>query len=286
MSTGEGASNRIAVAWLLTDMALISAMSALVKIEGATYPAVQLVFIRSLIGLVTILPLALCYRREILGTRRLGRHLFRVGCNAMALTSNFIALTALPLAFVTAVGFTRPFVVMIFAVLLLGETVKAIRWIGTAVGFIGVLIMVAPGSVVMNAGLIALFASILFGSLASVQIRALKDENTGVLMVFYSVGLSVVTALPAGLSWKPVASADWPTLLAIGILAQIGQYCYLRAYQSAPANFLAPLSYLSLVFATATGYFIFDEIPQWSTILGVAIILVSLHLTNRLERRL
>jgi len=286
VSAGEGASNRIAVAWLLTDMALVSAMSALVKIEGATYPAIQIVFIRSLIGLVTVLPLALRYWREIAGTRRLGRHLFRVGCNAMALTGNFLALTALPLAFVTAVGFTRPFVVMIFAVLLLGEKVRSIRWIGTAVGFLGVLIMVTPGSVAMNAGLIALFASILFGSLASVQIRALKDENTAILMVFYSVGLSVVTALPAALSWQPVASADWPTLLAIGGLAQIGQYCYLRAYQSAPANFLAPLSYLSLVFATATGYFLFGEVPKWSTIIGVAIILASLHLTNRLERRI
>lgn len=266
-------------------MVLISAMTALVKLEGATYPAIQIVFIRSLIGLVSVLPLAWRFRRDIAGTRRAGRHIFRVACNAIALTSNFLSLTLLPLALVSAIGFTRPFVVMIFAVILLGEEVRAVRWIGTAIGFLGVLVIVAPGSVSWSIGLVAAFSSVLFGSLAAVQIRALKDENTAVLMVFYSVGLSIVTAIPAAFYWQPVAVADWPILLAIGVLAQLGQYCYLRAYQLAPANFLAPLSYLTLVFATATGYLFFGEVPAWTTVLGVAIILLALHMTNLLMSR-
>lgn len=284
MSAENQATNRIAAAWLLTDMILVSAMTALVKLEGATYPAIQIVFIRSLIGLVSVLPLAWRFRKEVFGTRRAGRHAFRVACNAIALTSNFLSLTLLPLALVSAISFTRPFVVMIFAVILLGEKVRAVRWVGTAIGFLGVLVILAPGSVSWNIGLLAAFSSVVFGSLASVQIRALKDENTAVLMVFYSVGLSVVTAIPAVLYWQSVALADWSILLAIGVLAQLGQYCYLRAYQMAPANFLAPLSYLTLVFATATGYLFFNEVPAGTTVLGVAIILLALHMTNLLSR--
>nr|WP_309086497.1 DMT family transporter [Chelativorans sp.] len=285
MSTGDRAANRIAAAWLLTDMTLVSAMSALVKIEGATYPAIQIVFIRSLIGFVTVLPLAWRYWPEIVGTRRLGCHLLRVACHAAALSGNFIALTMLPLALVTAIGFTRPLVVMVLAVLLLAERIGAIRWIGTAAGFAGVLVMVTPGSAPLNLGLVACFCSVFFGALSIIQIRALKDENTAVLMVFYSVGVTALIAVPATAVWQPVAPADWPTLLAIGVLAQLGQFCYLRAYQSAPANFLAPLGYLSLIFATATGYFIFAEVPGWTTLLGVAIILGALQMTNYFERR-
>src|SRR5690606_34058083 len=128
-------------------------------------------------------------------------------------------------------------------------------------------------------------SSVLFGSLATVQTRALKDEDTTVLMVFYTVGLSVFTAVPAAFVWQPVALADWPTLLAIGVLAQVGQYCYLRAYQSADANVLAPLGYLSIVFATAAGYFFFGEVPGWTTLFGAAIVVSALRMPSLLERR-
>jgi len=272
------------MAWLLGDTLLVTAMTVLVKIEGANYPAIQLVFIRSLIGLVSVLPLAIRHRAEILATKRVGRHMVRVGCNTVALTSNFAALTALPLALVNAIGFMRPLVVLVFAVLLLAERVGPVRWIGTAIGFLGVLIMVAPGEVPLSLGLLAAFGSVVFGSLAVVQTRALKGENTTVLMVFYTVGLTVFTGVPAILAWQPVAWGDWPTLIAIGVLAQLGQYCFLRAYQSTPASILAPLGYLSIVLATLTGLVVFGEVPQWTTLLGVIVIIVALQLTNMFDR--
>src|SRR5690606_13426042 len=205
------------------------------KLEGATYPAIQIVFIRSLIGLVSVLPLAWRFRKEVFGTRRAGRHAFRVACNAIALTSNFLSLTLLPLALVSAISFTRPFVVMLFAVILLGENVRAVRWAGTAIGFLGVLVIVAPGSVSWNIGPLAARSAGVFGSLAAVRVRALQGGNTAVLRVFSSVGLSGVPASPAGLHGRSVALADWSALLAIGVLAQVAQYSYLRAYQMAPA---------------------------------------------------
>lgn len=284
MAASERSDDRAGMAWLMGDMLLVTMMTVLVKIEGASYPAIQLVFIRSLIGLVSVLPLAWRHRAEIAGTKRVGGHLVRVSCNTLALSCNFAALTALPLALANAIGFMRPLVVLVFAVFMLGERVGPIRWIGTIIGFFGVLVMVAPGNVPLNLGLAAAFGSVLFGSLAVVQTRSLRDENTTVLMVFYTVGLTLLTAIPAAFVWEPVALGDWPTLLAIGVLAQVGQYCFLRAYQSTPANVLAPLGYLSIVFAALTGYFFFDEVPGWTTLLGVIVILVALQLTNLFDR--
>lgn len=276
-------SYRSGIAWLLADTTLVTAMTVLVKFEGQTYPAIQLVFIRSLIGLLSILPLAWRKRQAVMETKRPLRHVFRVACNTIALTCNFYALTVLPLALVNAIGFMRPLVMLLLAAWLLAEKIGMVRWIGTAIGFVGIIIILGPGEVSLSWGLAAALATVLFGSLAVIQIRAMASEDTAVLMVFYTVGLSVLTAVPAAFVWQEVALGDWPTLLAIGILAQVGQYCFLRAYQSTPAAILAPLGYLSIVFAAVAGFFFFDEIPGWTTLLGVIVILVALQLTNVLE---
>jgi len=283
LSVAPETANRAGIAWLLADMVFITAMTALVKLAGADYPAIQLVFIRSLIGLAAITPMIWRYRAEVLSTRRAGRHSFRVFCNSLALTCNFAALAALPLALVNAIGFLRPLVVMILAVLFLSEKVSVMRWIGAGIGFAGVLIIVSPGDIPWTWGLAAAFGSVIFGSMAAIQTRALKDENTTVMMVFYTVGLSLLTLFPAVLAWQPVQIGDWPLLFGIGLLAQLGQYCFLRAYQSTPANMLAPLGYLSIVLATATGFFVFDEIPGWTTYLGVIVIFAGLQLSRHFK---
>ncbi|WP_108397738.1 DMT family transporter [Devosia submarina] len=273
------------IAWLLSDMVLVTIMTVLVKLGGASYPAVQMVFIRSLIGLVSVLPLAWRHRRALRQTRHWGRHGFRVLCNTIALNANFAALTALPLALVNAIGFMRPLVVLALATWMLGERSGPWRWIGACIGFAGVLVMVGPSEISWNLGLLAALTMVVFGSLATVQTRALAGENTTVLMVFYTVGLTLFTAIPALLAWQPVSVGDWPLLLAIGVLAQMGQYCYLRAYQSSPANMLAPFSYLSIVLASLAGFIVFGEVPGVTTFAGIAIIIGALVLTGRLDRR-
>jgi drug/metabolite transporter (DMT)-like permease len=275
----------LGVAWLFTDMLLVTIMTVLVKMSGASYPSVQIVFIRSLIGLVSVLPLAWKHRAALRNTKRWGRHSFRVLCNTLALNFNFAALTALPLALVNAIGFTRPLVTLALASWLLHERSGPWRWIGTGIGFFGVLIMIGPNQVEWNLGLLAAFGTVLFGSLSTVQTRALAGENTTTLMVFYTVGLTVFTSVPAIALWQPVLASDWPMLIAIGVLAQIGQYCFLRAYQSSPANLLAPFHYFSIIAATAAGFLAFGEVPTAATLVGITVILTGLYITNRLDSR-
>ncbi|MCC2613171.1 DMT family transporter [Rhizobium petrolearium] len=267
-------------------MTLVSGgMTALVKAQGATYPAFQLVFIRAMIGLLFILPLIWHHREEMVRIKHPWRNILRISCNAIALTSNFLAITMLPLATVNAVGFSRPLITMAMAVALLGETVSRIRWLGAAVAFGGVLIVMAPGTESFDIEVLVVLISVVFGSLAIIQTRALKDENTTVMMVFYTVGLAVITAVPAIFTWQPVARFDWLPLLGIGFLAQLGQYCFLRAYRIADASVLAPVGYLSIVFVTVVGYVFFGEVPEVRVVAGVVIILASLQGAAWLEQR-
>lgn len=282
----QAANARIAVGWLLIDMTLVSGgMTALVKAQGATYPAFQLVFIRAMIGLLFILPLIWHHRTEMTRIRHPWRNIVRISCNAVALTSNFLAITLLPLTTVNAVGFSRPLVTMAMAVIMLNERVSRIRWVGAGVAFIGVLFIVAPGTSGFDVNILVVLVTVVFGSLAIIQTRALRDENTTVMMVFYTVGLAVITAVPAIVTWQPVLPLDWLPLLGIGLLAQLGQYCFLRAYRMADASILAPVGYLSIVFVTAVGYVFFDEVPQWRVVIGVIMIIASLQGAALLERR-
>ncbi|WP_322895378.1 MULTISPECIES: DMT family transporter [unclassified Yoonia] len=281
---------RDGVLWLLSDMTLVTGMTVLVKFTGANFAAIQIVFLRAAVGLVLILPLVWTRRADLWAMHAPWRNAFRVGCNAIALSANFIALTALPLAMVNAIGYVRPIITMLLAVALLRETISLVRWIGSAGIVCGVAIAVVPdlrgslgGSIAMT-GLVAAVASVLFGSLAVVQTRALRRESPTVMMLFYTLGLTVLTAGPAILLWQPVNASDWPALIAIGVLGQAGQYCFLRAYRAQEAAVLAPISYGSILFATVAGWVFFAERPSAHLIGGAAIILLCLFWIWRRDR--
>ena len=270
--------------WLLLDMALVTVMQAIVKAEGETYPAIQLVFLRSLVGFVSVAPLVWRHRAKLTNLSNIRGHLTRVGFNSIALTLNFAAFAALPLALVTAIGFIRPLALLVMASILLGENVSRIRYLFTVLGFIGVIIMVRPDAISWNMGLIAAFGSVFFGSLAVVQTRRLAGENTVVLMLFYTVGLTLLTSIPAALVWVPIPYSEAPSIILVGVLAQLGQYCWLQAYQKQEARLLAPLGYLSIIFSGLAGWFFFGEIPSLSLCLGAAIVVLTTLSATPVER--
>lgn len=268
-------------------MTLVTGVTVLVKLEGQSRPVAQMVFLRALIGLALITPLVWRHRRDFARMRAPWRNAGRVSCNAVALGMNFTALTLLPLPVVTGISFTRPLVAMGLAALLLCETVRRQHWIGAAVALAGVLLMIAPdgaGGELPLAGVAAALASVLFGAMATIQTRALRDESFVVMMLFYTLGLALLSAPLAALDWAPVGHADVLPLLGIGILAQAGQFCFLRAYGLGEASRLAPLGYLSILLATAAGWLVFGDRPGPSLALGGVVVILGMLIVQRTDR--
>lgn len=265
-------------------MVLVTTMQAIVKAEGETYPAVQLVFLRSLVGFISVAPLVWRHRAKLTNLSNIRGHLARIGFNSIALTFNFAAFAALPLALVTAIGFTRPLVLLAMAALMLGESVSRVRYVLAALGFAGVVIMVRPDAIPWNLGLVAAFGSVFFGSLAVVQTRRLAGENTVVLMLFYTVGLTILTSIPAAIVWRPIPWTEAPNIILVGVLAQLGQYCWLQAYQKQEARLLAPIGYLSIIFSGFAGWLYFGEVPSLSLCLGAAIVVLTTVVAGPAER--
>lgn len=258
--------------WLLADMALNIWALTIVKVLGLDYAAVQLVFLRASIGLTLMIPWALHQRACFLDVDRLPLHALRVVFSALALTTSFFAISRLPFALVTAIGFTRPIVMMVMAALILHELIPRQRWIAVGIGFVGVLVAVEPANLQFDWSLPAMFLTVIFGTSAIIVTRRLSSVPRVVMMTFYTIGLALLTAPWALFVWAPINSNHLLPLLAIGAFAQCAQFCFLIAHQRAQAGFLAILGYLSLPMTAGIGYLIFDEIPTWSFAAGAALI--------------
>ena len=227
---------------------------SIVMALGLGYPAFQLVFLRAGVGFLLMLPWTIRYRAAFIGLSDLRLHMLRVAFSATALTASFFAISRLPLALFTAVGFTRPILTMIAAAWLLREVINRDRWIAAGVGLVGVVIAVEPSQLSGGWGLAAQALVVVAATGAVITTRNLVAAPTVVMMTFYTAGLALIAAPFAALSWEPVPSGQWPVLLAIGVFAQSAQFCFLRAHRFGQAGFLAVLSYASLVFSTSVGY--------------------------------
>ena len=269
-------------AWLIADMALNIWALSIVKALGLGYPAAQIVFLRAATGLVILAPWILAERRRFRETDRWRLHLIRVGLSVITLTASFFAIARLPLALFSAIGFTRPLVLMLMAALLLGERISKGRWAAAACGLLGVIIATAPGSVAWSPGLPAMALVVFTGTGAIIATRALKGTPAIVMMTFYTGGLALVTGPVALAAWESIVPEHRLPLLAIGVFAQAAQYCFLRAHWLGEASVLGPMGYLSLIFSTAVGFFVFAEIPSLGMALGAAIILLSTAALARL----
>src|SRR5690242_5132982 len=107
--------NRQGAAFAFADMVLVVIAMGVIKQAGATFPAIQLVFFRAIVGLLLIAPLIWRYRSDVFNSRQMKGHIGRVLCSTVSLSCNYAATAALPLTLVTVIGFTRPFVILGFA---------------------------------------------------------------------------------------------------------------------------------------------------------------------------
>lgn len=275
------AENLRGAAWLIADMSLNIWALGIVKAMGAEYPAVQLVFLRALVGLVLLIPWVIRDRYAFTTIDLWGLHLLRVGLSTLTLTTSFFAISRIPFALFTAINFTRPILLMVLAALLLGERIGRLRWIAALLGLCGAVIAVGPGTVVLNWGLAALCLTVILGTFAVICTRKLKGTPPVVMMVFYTAGLAILTAPVALTNWQPVPSDHWPFLLAVGVFAQLAQICFLKAHWLGDAGVLGPVSYVSIILSGTAGYLFFAEMPGINMALGAVIIVVAGILISR-----
>jgi drug/metabolite transporter (DMT)-like permease len=275
------------ILWLSLGTILFAATDVVVKTLGQTLHPFELALFRYVIGFAMLAPVFLHMGWARIKTQRIGLHLTRLLIACTAQIGIFVSVIHLKLADATAIMFSKPLFTTIIAVILLSEIVRAQRWAATAIGFVGVIIMVRPGAATMDPiALIAVGAALTLAA-ANVIIRIMsKTEPPNRILFYYHVGGIVIFLGPAIWVWQMPVGIEWVLLCLIGFLTTLGMICYVRAFSAGEANAVGPIEYVRLIYAGLFGYFLFSEIPDFWTVLGgVIIVASSLYIAKDEARR-
>jgi drug/metabolite transporter (DMT)-like permease len=277
----------IGIALMLSAMLILPIQDGLAKHLSENLPVPLVVWARHLIHLLLMLPLLLWrFPRAALVLRRPWVQLLR-GVTMLASGLLFFgAVAQLPLVDTLSLFFVSPLVVTLLAPLLLGERVGWVRRVAVAVGFVGVLIVLRPGSVVWGPYALMALGSGVMHALYLIVTRKLAGTAPPLVTIAYgatfaSLALSV-WVIPR---WVPPTSDQWWLLLALGLFASVGHYLVVKAFDYAPAATLAPLGYAEIVGATVVGLLVFGDLPDGLTWIGVAVIIGSGVVVSLREQR-
>lgn len=264
-----------------------SLMVALIKFAGERLPVSQILFIRQAGMVIMLVPALSTHFPDVLRTRRPGLQMLRIVGALVAMLFGFTAIINMPLADAVALGFAKSFFITIFAVFVLKETVGLHRWSAVAVGFIGVLIMLQPGSAGFSVfGLYAVIGAASAGAVM-VMIRLLsRTEPANTILAFQALGVGIVMAVPAIYQWVTPTTHEWVLLALIGIVSFYAQKANIYAFKYGEASLLASLDYVRLIYATALGWLLFEQLPGMGTWVGAGIIVIaSIYTVHREARR-
>jgi len=268
-----------------------------IKYLSGDYALHQVILTRAFIGLGFLFLLITVNRARNgqgfgqLLTRRPKDHLIRVGFVMVSNVSYFLGLAALPLADAVAVAYVSPLLVTLLSVVVLEEKVGPRRWAAVAVGMVGVIIMLRPGSgVIQPAALLVLVSAFCYAS-SHMMTRRMRDTESAIALSFYvqigfvtvstSMGLLVGDghlAQDDGLLaflfrpwiWPPLA--DWPAFIGAGLAVAIGGLMVSQAYRTCEAGLIAPFEYIGMPMAILWGIVIFGTWPDATGWLGIALI--------------
>jgi drug/metabolite transporter (DMT)-like permease len=265
---------------------LFVAVTVLVRYLGSDLPAVEAAFIRYLVGVGLLLPAIWRMRGRLLGNASLGLYVYRGAIHGVAVMLWFFAMARIPLAEVTAIGFSTPVFTALGAILIFREQVRARRVIAIAAGFIGTLIILRPGFHSIEAGSLAqLIAAFFFAGSFLLAKRMTQSESPGDILVMLSIFCTLALMPGAIYYWREPTLSEIGWLALVAVFATAGHYAITRAIAAAPLTVTQPLSFLQLIWAIAFGYWLFDEVPDtWVIAGGLVIVAAVSYLAHREAR--
>ncbi|MDY0874515.1 DMT family transporter [Dongia rigui] len=293
---------------LVVGAAVFSLQDVVIKLmSGGGYPLSEVLTVR---GLVACVPLAFLLHfggggLTAVFSPRWKVLSFRAALLLVSYTTYYLAIANLPLAVAVALFFAAPLFIVLLSGPMLGEKVRGAQVAAVIVGFLGVLVIcfgpsvmggdgAAVDSLMKPASLLAL-ASPLFYGLASVMARQLADSESGAVMASYQnlvfLAGAVVTALITNLGgdlsagfedksltfllrpWVMPGMTDFLMIASTGLIGATGSFLLTQAYRLAEANIVTPFEYVSILFGTLFGWWLWNEVPSATTLGGIALII-------------
>lgn len=284
------------IALRLLAMGSLSLMYAVVKlIDAAGVHIVESLFWRQ----VVILPLLIAWALTQGGlsmfyTHRIGIHARRAMMGLTGMVFNFGGMIYLPMAEATTISLSVPIFAVIFAAVFLHEPTGRARWSAVIAGFIGVLIVLNPTSMLAGGfhgdhgiGTLIALGGAIMTALVTIQVRDLGRTESATAIVFW---FSLITLVPLAIALPFVATSHsigtWALLIGLGLLGAVAQLSLTGALRLAPVAVVTPMDYSSLLWSMACGWWLFGTLPADTTWIGAPLIVASgLFIAWREHRR-
>ncbi len=268
---------------MLASTMFFGLMAIFIRLASQSLHTFEVAFFRNCFGLAAAAPLLYRHGWVLLRTQRLPRYIVRCIIGIGSMFAGFWAIGHLPLAQAIALSYSSPLFVTLAAALFLGEKVRARRWTAVALGFLGVLIVVRPGTDSFAAGsLIAIFAAVL-NATVSIQIKELSNTEPADRIVFWTTALWVPMSLgPALTVWEWPQGWTWAWVVLAGVLGTTGHMLWTRALKLGEVSALTPISFMQLPLVAVAGFLLFDEKLDRYTLLGATVIFAAnAYITHR-----
>lgn len=259
---------------MVASMVLLPIMDGLAKGLSERLPVPMIIWARYFFHLLCLLPLLLVrFGPRALVPRQLGLQLVRGSLLLAGTALFFFALAMLPQATALALFFVSPLVVTMLAPLLLGERVGPWRVIAVLVGFLGIVLILRPGSGALGWGAALALAAGVVHAFYMVFTRRLAGSAPPLLTLGYTAVVgAIVMTLVLPLVWQRPAPADLAVLALLGVLAASGHFLLIKAFDYAPATWLAPVGYFEMLTAVSYGYLAYGFVPDALGWLGIVIV--------------
>lgn len=267
----------LAILTICAGVAFLVANDAVAKLLTDRYAPIQIVFLRNLIAVPIIATvIMLVFGASTLRTHHPRLHAMRGALMVVGAWLYFTALIHMPLAEATALVFSAPIFITALSVPLLGEHVGWRRWGAVLLGFVGVLVIVRPGSATFQLAALLPVGTALCYAIFMISARWIdRAERLWTMMLFAMLFPMLYSAPFAIANWTSVHAGDIALFVAIAVFGSLGLALIGQAFRMAPAAIVAPFDYTALIWATGLGWMIWGDIPLLWTILGAAIIVVS-----------
>jgi drug/metabolite transporter (DMT)-like permease len=264
---------------------LFAVMSVTVKLLSQSLPNPMIVFLRSALSLVLLLPPVLRQGVGQLATRHLRGHLARGAAGMLAMYCFFFAISRLGLAEALLLNYSLPLFLPLVERAWLGEPIPRGISRPLALGMVGLLLVLQPGLGLFRPAALVGIAGALFAAVAQVGVRRLTLTESVTKIVFYfSISSTLIALVPAATAWSTPSVSAVPVILGMVAAGTLAQLMMTRAYQLAPAAQVGPFIYSSVAFAAGLDWLLFARRPGPASALGAALVVVAGVATLRMPR--
>ena len=281
-SSGRG------IPWIVFATFLFVTMDAMVKgLLHEGYALVQVVWGRYFFHVLLLIIILLPQIQKISQSANFKLQFFRSILLLITTSLFFAGLQYVPLAEASSTMLISPLIVTALAMPVLKEPVGSRRWAGVIIGLIGAFIIIRPGSAIMSIGILLPAAAAISYSVYQISTRLLSQADPILTTLFYTALVGALfTSIAVPFYWVTPSPLAWILMISAGFCGGIGHFALIKAFTHSPASVISPYSYLNLVWAILLGFILFDEFPDFWTVVGAFVITGSgLYVYHR-ERKL